>query len=436
MRLSKLAGPGFFGLMLLTAGCQNNPFQPQNPQPTALGAVPAVRLNYRYEPDVPAPANGAARTTDEERNTAVQTDFDNGRPQEVLDRTLTSPDKKHVLAIYHRVNDVLAEYRLDMYTPDGKLVKKLTADSMAVHFPDTIIWSPDSNSLAFVAMVRAGQVDSSGSVVPPTPPDLSMTGNANTAGNDANTEAASPTPAPTQASPTGILTLRTEQIYICSSDGSGVKPITENEGLIYFYYTWSPDSTMLAALATTAREWKYMDISAASKGEVMIPQGRPRIIETNGRERRLDDNPTAVHPVWSPDSAKVADAFGNQLRLYDATGTNPTQAAVPLRNQLLISSQAYDREQQRQLQASNADPNSNAAPNPPPPNDQPLSTLPDEKQLVSFNPIVELSWPDDDLLYLKTAYIRRMKNEADSVTSFARWHRLVLTAQATQPANR
>ena len=84
------------------------------------------------------------------------------------------------------------------------------------------------------------------------------------------------------------------------------------------------------------------------------------------------------------------------------------------------------------MQSSNTDQNSNTGASPTP-EEQPLSTLPDEKLLVSFNPIVELGWTADDLLYLKTAYIRRMKNEADSVTSFARWHRLVLTAQATQP---
>jgi hypothetical protein len=55
--------------------------------------------------------------------------------------------------------------------------------------------------------------------------------------------------------------------------------------------------------------------------------------------------------------------------------------------------------------------------------------LPDEKQLVSYNPIVEIAWTQPDLLYLKTAYVKRMKNEPDNVTSFARWHRVVLTPQ-------
>ena len=439
MRFYKLLWPGLLSSILLFAACQNNIFRPQNAvTPTALRGTPAVRLNFKYEPDVPAPTLDPAKASADERNAATQSDFDSNRPLETLDRTLTSPDKKRVVAVYHRVTDMGAEFRLDMYTPDGKLLKKLTSDAMAVHFPDTIVWSPDSGTLAFVAMIRAGQVDISGtSLAGPNPAANAQTiptGNSNSTGDDANTATPTPALAPTPLAPTGILTFRTEQIYICAADGGGVKPVTENEGLIYFYYAWSPDSTMLAALATTSREWKYMDITAGTKGELMIPQGRPRVIEKNGRERRLDDNMTAVRPVWSPDSAKIALAFGNQIRVYDANGTNPTQAAIPLRNQLLISSQNYDREQQRLSQSPDSDLNSNTPAASPTPVDQPLSTLPDERKLVSFNPIVELGWTAEDLLYLKTAYIKRMKNEGDSVTSFARWHRLILTVQPTQSA--
>ena len=421
-----------FGL----TGCQNNIFQVSNAPPPSMKITPAVRFNFRFEADVPAPANDAVRAPAEERNAAVQEDFDANRPLELLDRTLTSPDKKHVLAIYHRISDVLSEFRLDIYSPDGKLLKKLTSDTMAVHFPETIVWSPDSNSLAFVAMIRAGQIDVGAAATPPAlinhvPP---IAGNSNAAIHESNIEAVSPTPAPvpTPAAPTGILTFRTEQIYTCAADGSGIKALTENEGLIYFYYAWSPDSTMLTALAATAREWKFLDVVSSSKGELMVPLGRPRVIEKNGRERRLDDNQTSVRPVWSPDSAKIAAAFDTQIRIYDAVGTSPTQAAIPLRNQLLISSQAYDRDQQRR--ATNPDADANAAANTEPPVDQPLSTLPDEKLLVSYNPIVQIAWTADDLLYLETAYVRRMKNEADSVRSFSRWHRLALTAQALTPS--
>ena len=188
---------------------------------------------------------------------------------------------------------------------------------------------------------------------------------------------------------------------------------------------------MLVALSSTSREWRYLEVIAGSKGEVMMPQGRPRVIEKNGRERRLDDNLTSVRPVWSPDSSKVAAAFNNQIRIYDASGTNPTQAAIPLRNQLLISSQAYDREQQKTLQTANNANNTVVDPS----SDQALSTLPDEKLLVSYNPIVGLAWTSDDLLYLETAYLKQMKNELESVRSFSRWHRLILSMQAP-PANK
>jgi len=307
---------------------------------------------------------------------------------------------------------------------------------MAVHFPESIVWCPDSTSLAFVAMIRAGQIDTGASPTSGTTPSRTQpAANTATPQESETTEAESPQmpSAPTPPAPTGILTFRTEQIYIASADGSGVKAVTENEGLIYFFYAWSPDSSMLAALATTSREWRYQEIVAESKKEMMIPAGRPRIIEKNGRERRLDDGVTSVHPVWSPDSLKVADAFETQIRIYDAAGTSPTQAAIPLRNQLLISSQAYDRNLQRQSQESNIGADANAQVPEAPSPEQPLSMLPDEKQLVSYNPIVEIAWTTEDLLYLKTAYVKLMKNEADNVTSFARWHRLVLSPQPAAP---
>ena len=433
MFLKLISWPIFVALVVLIVGCQSNDRQPQGGGlPSALREVPAARLNFRFEADVPGPPETASKN--EPRNAAIQADFDQARPQELLDSTVSSPDKKRILAVYHRATDIPSEYRLDMYSGDGKLLRKITPDAMAVHFPDTIVWSPDSTAVAFVAMVRAGQ-DESGA--PPDNPAIGNTASTptNTNGNpavnapaneeegnvsaDSNSLEATPTP----VAPTGILTFRTEQLYGCNSDGDGTKPITQNEGLIYFYYVWSPDSTILAALAATTREWLYLQAQSDSKGEAFTPQGRLRVVEKNGRERRLDDALTTVRPVWSPDSAKVADAFSTQVRVYDATGDSPTQAAIPLRNQLLISSQAYDRDQQQKLQAANTISNSavNAEPE--------TTTPPDEKSLVSFNPIVELEWTADDILYLRTAYVKRMKNDADSVTSFARWHRLIFSFQ-------
>ncbi|HMT08446.1 MAG TPA: hypothetical protein PKA82_10610 [Pyrinomonadaceae bacterium] len=406
--------------MSFFSACGSKPPESNSAGVTALSQVPAVRLNYRYEADVPVPT--LPGVTIEERNAAVQADFDTNRTQEQLDRTITSPDKKRVLAVYRNVTDLTSEVRLDMYTPEGKLLRKVTADTMAVHFPDTIIWSPDSSSVAFVAMLRT--------LTPLAPSTTPATASSTTPLSAEPASPVEPTPqaAATPAAPTGVLTFRTEQIYICNADGAGIKSLTQNEGLIYFYYVWSPDSTMLAALATTEREWRYLTVLAEQKGEVMVPLGRPRVVEKNGRERRLDDNLTAVHPVWSPDSAKVAAAFETQIRIYDAGGVNPTQAAIPLKNQLLISSQAYDRQQQ-QIAANSTDPN--AAPSASPA--EPLTTLPDEKLLVSYNPIVELGWTSEDLLYAKTAYLKRMKLETENVTSFARWHRLVFSAQPLTP---
>lgn len=422
----------FVACFLIFGGCQQNVFQAPTPNaPTALREVPALRLNFRFETDVPAPTIPAP-AAGEERNAAVQADFDANRSAELLDKTLISPDKQRILAIYHLPQDLPSEFRLDMYRADGKLLRKITYDGMAVHFADTIVWSPDSTQVAFVAMLRANQ---SAAAAPPNANQAntnSATGaNANAANanadananSDANANVAAP-PVPTADAPKPVLTFRTEQIYTVSSEGAELKPITQNEGLIYFYFNWSPDSAALVALAATFQEWNYLQYQAGVKGEQFAPQGRARLIEKNGRERRLDDNLTHVRPVWSPDSAKVAAAVDKQVRIYDAIGNAPSQAAIPLRNQLLISSKTFDENLQRQEQgAENVNAPANA-------NQEAAATLPDENSLVSFNPIISLEWTADEMLYLQTGYIKQMKNEIDSARSYLRWHRLIFSPQA------
>lgn len=408
--------------------------------PGSLAEVPAVSLNYRYEADVPEPEITAV-ASDAELHPAVRAHFEGERPGELLDRTLTSPDGARVLAIYHQGIDLPAEFRLDMYGSDGRLIQKITADTMAVHFPDTIVWSPDSAHLAFVAMIRGAQGENPDGTLQtePSPSPLPEggavpEGEANTADPEANAMAipAEPDPLaePTPTAPLGVLTFRSEQIYLCNADGGALRPLTQNEGLIYFYYAWSPDSSMLAALAATAREWQYLERRAMEEGQIFVPVGRPRVVERNGRERRLDDGMTAVRPVWSPDSAKVAAGYDTQIRVYDAVGALPTQAAVPLRNALLLSSQAYDMKQQQPLGAENTTADGNVQ-------TPPATTLPDPATLVSFNPIVGLEWTSPEILYFQTAFIRRMQNEVDSVSSFPRWHRLIFSPQPppSQPAN-
>jgi len=444
-----------FAVLLTTLGCQRNIFETPTVAPASLRDVPALKLNFRFETDVPAPpATGEAVQT-EERNAAVQTDFDQNRTQESLDKTVTSPDKQRVLAVYHRVGDLPSEFRLDMYAADGKLLRKITHDGMAVHFQDTIVWSPDSSAVAFVAMVRSAQTNSAppenasnqtanqANASPDNEANVGTDTNSNiqnTGNTDANVENANTNPpasaTPQVEQPKTVLTFRTEQIYISDSNGGDVKPITQNEGLIYFYYVWSPDSSALVALAATYQEWNYLQYQAEGKGEQFTPMGRPRLVEKNGRERRLDDNLTTVQPVWSPDSAKVAVAFDKQVRIYDAIGDAPTQAAIPLRNQLLVSSQAFDEELQRKEQGggvnatanaqtnTNANQTANAAAN------LPAGTLPDENSLVSFNPVINLEWTEDKMLYVQTGYIKLMKNEADSARSYLRWHRLIFSPQA------
>ena len=431
-----------FALVLITLGCQRIPVE-EKPTiaPQTLRDVPATRLNFRLESDVPVPTLTNENAQSQERNAAVQNDFDQNRPQELLDKTITSPNQQRVLAVYHKVEDSQGDFRLDMYSPDGKLLQKITHDGMAVHYPETIVWSPDSGNIAFMAKTRSGEISAPQSE-----------NNANAASNveanintETNTNSADTTTPPVEPpiqgeAPKAVLTFRTEQIYIADANGNDVKPLTQNEGLIYFYFVWSPDSSMLASLAATYQEWNFLQYQASGKNEVFTPMGRPRLIEKNGRERRLDDNLTAVHPVWSPDSAKVADAFNTQIRIYDAIGDVPTQAAIPLRNQLLISSKAFEDQLRKEEQGgntnveANAQPNinadinanqtANAAPN------QPIGTLPDEASLVSFNPIINMEWTQDSMLYLQTGYIKQMINEADSARSYLRWHRLIFSPQA------
>lgn len=432
-------------------GCQRTPFDKQTVAPASLRGVPALKLNFRFEPDVPAPPAQQAAAA-EEKNAAIQNDFDTNRPQEVLERTLPSPDKQRVLAVYRKVEDLTADYRLDIYSPDGKLLRKVTPNGMAVRFPDTIVWSPDSNNIAFVGTIRTSQTNAAPETAP-TPPETNTNveaANTNPATDgNANTNAAAPSATPTPEAPKSVLTFRTEQIYLCNREGVDLKPLTQNEGLIYFYFLWSPDSSALVSLAATWREWQVGSMQADQRGEMFIPAGRPRLVERNGRERRLDDNVTMVQPVWSPDSAKVALGFDKEIRVYDAIGDNPTQAAIPLRNQLLISSKNYDDELRRKEQnpnsntnaagAANTNANANTNTNT---NSQTnvntaasvvnadTSTLPDENTLVSFNPIIDLEWTEDSMLYVRTGYVKEMKNPADSAHSYLRWHRLIFSPQA------
>ncbi len=430
-----------FPIIFAFLACQKNQEELKTVASSTLQGVPALKLNFRFENDVPAPAADPAKPVQpEEKSNALQADFDQNRPEETLERTIFSPDKKRILAVYQKADDSQGNYRLDMYSAEGALIKKITPNGLAVNFPDTIVWSPDSNNLAFMGVIRLNQINAAPTPTPdaPTPPSLDNDNtNSNANGNTAE-------PIETNANTTSpvdqngqVLTFRTQQIYICNADGGDLKPLTQNEGFIYFYFVWSPDSSALISLVATWKEWQFMQYQADQKGEFFVPFGRPRLVEKSGRIRLLDDNLTSVRPVWSPDSTKIASSFDKEVRIYDAVGDSPTQAAIPLRNQLLISSQKYD-DDAKQKEASNTNANSNSNTkantnintniNSALPKD--VNTLPDENTLISFLPIIQLEWTEDKMLYLQTGFVKEFKNSAENTRSNLRWHRLLLSPQA------
>ena len=431
-----------FVMLAVFSGCRQAGIVPAA-QPGSLHNVPAQRLSYTVDTDALPPVEPEQPSTADDRVASVQADFDQNRPQELLDKTLPSPDKQRVLALYHRAGDKETEFRLDMYAADGKLISHVSPDSMAISLPEAIAWSPDGSTAAFIGVTREqGQTPPAADA--PTPPEVEPSETAaNTAANidgnvpansNGNTNAnVSAPPAQTSAP---IKLFANEQIYTCNKEGADLKYISQRDTLIYFYLLWSPDSTMLATLACTPGEWQYGEMAAKSRAEQFRPFGRPRLIEKIGRERLLDDNLTVVHPVWSPDSAKMACAFDKDVKIYDSIGETPTIAAIPLRIPLLTSSQKFDQLLREELKSSG---NSNAASNLPVQTrtpEQGVQVMPNESDLVSFNPIVELRWADEKTLYFKTGYIKEMLDSRYSSYSYMRWHKLNLSAQTQTGAVR
>ena len=414
---------------LASSGCQQvTSFTRPTVTPASLRDVPAQRLGFRFEPDIlPLPDADTAGQSQPEKLTAIQADFDQHRGQEALERTISSPDKQRVLAIYQSVADEKGEFRLDIYEADGKLIRKITPENLALVFPDSIVWSPDGSNFAFAGSRRQNSPTNQEIIQEaPRPPDLdneTLGVNANTANQnaDANSNLApAGSPAPTIALPATVLTFRTEQIYLANREGGELKPLTQTEGLIYYYFAWSPDGTELAALACKENEWRALQMRAEQKGEVFKPYGRPRVLEKNGRERRLDDALTAVYPVWSPDSSKIATAFDKQIRVYDAIGNSPTAASIPLQVQLLIASKICDDRvaaNQSCINSASGETNANNQAN--------LPTI----EPTTFVPIVSLRWSEDKTLYLQTGFVKEF-TQGEPARSYLRWHRLNFSPQA------
>ena len=359
----------------------------QDVRPKILRDVPARNLAYRLSPDVTSPS---VPEDPADKFAAVVNDFTTKRKDDALVRTVVSPDGRRVLALYGTADEPGSTFRIDLYNSEGQFLRNMIPPDLSCVFPETVTWSPDGNYINFIA--RRRDVPSPTPTPPNEPePDPAM----------------SPVPSPSVAplfAP--VASYSTEQIYICNRDGYDLRPLTSREGLIYFYFVWAPDGHAVAALACKEDEWN------ARERQFKLPAGRPRLIAPNGNERLLDDALTDALPVWSPDASKIATAFDTDVAIYDAGGKTPTQARLPLGDQLIAASVAYE-ERTKTKKANSPAPASTPVPGGVPP---------------SFNPIVRLDWRTPEALYLQTAFVRLMPNE--TINTFQRWHMLTISAQA------
>ncbi|HKO97193.1 MAG TPA: hypothetical protein VJU86_09390 [Pyrinomonadaceae bacterium] len=358
-------------------------------RPRVLRDVPAQRLAYKFEPDIAMPDEIKNAETDSKIE-AIQLDFDSRRKDDAMLRTVRSPDGHRALVLYNAGDEPSQSFRIDLYSSDGNFLRNLTPPDLSCVFPEAVAWSPDGNSITFIAHKNVKPAPS------PTPLDATPP--------DPLEAAPLPTVAPAFAP---VQVFNTEQIYICNRDGFDLKPLSSREGLIYFYASWAPDSHAIVAMACRESEWD------ARERDFKLPTGRPRLLGVDGTERLLDDDLTEALPVWSPDSSKVATAFDTDVKIYDAATSQPTQAVVRLREPLIAASRSHE-------QKSAGEPNSESSPTP---NASSQSAIP-----ASFNPIIRLEWTTPENLYLQTAYIRLIPN--DPITTFQRWHLLALSAQA------
>ncbi len=372
----------------------------QRVRPRQLRDVPAQRLAFNFQADVAPPS--VVSTEEAAKLPAIQQDFDNRRKDDALLRTVSSPDGQRVLALYGTADEPSQTFRIDLYASDGKFLRNLTPPDLAVVFQDSVAWSPDGGYIAFVGR-KSSQATPS-----PTPLEEGLplpSGSPELSGSPLPTPTIEPVFAP-------LAVFNTEQVYLCNRDGYDLKPLTTRDGLIYFALAWAPDTHALVALACKESEWD------AREKEFKTPAGRPRLISLDGQERLLDDALAEAPPVWSPDSSKVATAFGVDIGIYDAAGKAPTQARIALRERLLTASAVFDEKSQgkkKSAESSNKTVGSQ-------PTAAKAETLP-----FSFNPIVRLEWLAPEKLYAETAYI---SVRSELIKTFSRWHLLILSPQA------
>jgi WD40-like Beta Propeller Repeat len=384
-------------LLLSALACRTDSGS-QGVRPRQLRDVPARRLAFTFQADVDLPQG--LLTEESKIVPAIQDDFDKRHPDYALSRTVVSPDNQRALALYNTTDEPSQTFRIALYSADGNFLRDVTPPELAVVFQDSVAWSADGSFIAFVAR-KSLQAEPS-----PTPIEQTEIPRPFPSASPVPTATVAPAFAP-------VAVFNTEQVYLCNRDGYDLKPLTTRDGLIYFALSWAPDTHALVALACKESEWQ------AREKEFKTPAGRPRLISLDGDERLLDDALAEAPPVWSPDSSKVATAFGVDIGIYDAASKAPTQARIELRERLLAASARFD-EKSAPAKSKPADsPNKAGAT---PTNTPPVVTLP-----FSFNPIVRIEWPSPEKLYIETAYI---SVRSELIKTFSRWHLLVLSPQA------
>ena len=365
--------------------------------PKSLRDVPAERLAFRFEPDVPEEKlpEHLRRDETEEPAAAIRTAFETGRPDDALIRTVIDPTGMRALVLYG-TSSTDTDFRIDLYNTAGGFIRNVLPADLTGVFPEEVAWSPDGTGILFSG-VRTPTPQATPDEAP-APPDLAQP--------PPGTVDALPTPTAAPVIPT-TQTFRTEQVYVGDRDGYNLRPVTAREGLIYFKLSWSPDGQRIAALACKEDEWDEQ------RREGNPHAGRPRLITLEGQERLLDDRTTPVEPVWSPDGSKLATAFEYDVAVYDAAGGQPTGAGLSLRDPLRAASAEYDARVFKKGE---------------PAAQQEQQQPPSEAVLISMNPFVRLEWVEPETIYAQTAFVHIYHDEP--VFKYPRWHVLHVSPQA------
>lgn len=393
--------------LLVSAACRGGgPGGLLSVEPRSLADVPAARLAFRFEPDVPEEGlpERLKRDEGEEPLAAVRTDFETRRGNtEALLRTALDPTGQRVLAVYG-TSESDTDFRIDLYNSAGGFIRNILPPDLTGVFPAEVAWSPDGGRIAFSG-IRNPALQSAPTPAPPDPADP-------VAPPAGDPSVVTPTPTPAPAIPS-VPVFRTEQVYVGDRDGYNLRPLTNREGLIYFQLAWSPDGQAIAALACREDEWN------ARRDEGKLPAGRPRLLTLEGQERLLDDRLTDVAPVWSPDGSKVATAFEYDVAVYDAAGPQPTAGGFPVGEPLRAASVEYDARvfKKPEPEAGGAGKAEGAAPAA-------------EAVLISLNPVIRLEWLAPETLFAQTGFVRLYRNEALPTLKYTRWHVLHLSPQA------